>query len=75
MAIETLRWEGSALVILDQTELPLRKVEKRLERAEEVREAIGVLRVRGAPAIGVSAAYGFCLGLAHWRGKAPAACP
>jgi methylthioribose-1-phosphate isomerase len=73
MAIETLRWEGSALVILDQTELPLRKVEKRLERAEEVREAIGVLRVRGAPAIGVSAAYGFCLGLAHWRGKAPAA--
>jgi methylthioribose-1-phosphate isomerase len=73
MALETLRWEGSALVILDQTELPLRRVEKRLGTDEEVREAIGVLRVRGAPAIGVSAAYGLCLGLLHWRERAPAA--
>ncbi|NUN94340.1 MAG: S-methyl-5-thioribose-1-phosphate isomerase, partial [Verrucomicrobiae bacterium] len=61
MPIETLRWEGNALVILDQTELPIRKIEKRLTDAAEVREAIGALRVRGAPAIGVSAAYGLCL--------------
>ncbi|MCC7518095.1 MAG: S-methyl-5-thioribose-1-phosphate isomerase [Verrucomicrobiae bacterium] len=72
MALETLRWEDDALVILDQTELPFRKTEKRLATAEEVREAIGALRVRGAPAIGVAAAYGLCLELRLWRGKSPA---
>lgn len=71
MPIETLRWEGNALVILDQTELPIRKIEKRLTDAAEVREAIGALRVRGAPAIGVSAAYGLCLALKAWRAAAP----
>lgn len=72
MPLETLRWEGNALVILDQTELPARKVERRLTDAAGVREAIGALRVRGAPAIGVSAAYGLCLALKGWREAQPA---
>ena len=51
----------SALVLLDQTELPNRVVYLRLHTTEEIREAICSLRVRGAPAIGVAAACGLYL--------------
>ena len=51
------------LTILDQTQLPNKEVYLTLTKASEVREAIVSLRVRGAPAIGIAAAYGFCLGL------------
>jgi len=46
------------LVILDQTRLPNEIVYLRLSRLEDVWEAIRNLRVRGAPAIGIAAAYG-----------------
>lgn len=51
------------LELLDQTKLPteIRTVECRT--VESVWEAIKALRVRGAPAIGISAAYGVCVGL------------
>jgi methylthioribose-1-phosphate isomerase len=58
-----LRWEDGYLLILDQTLLPDRETWIRCERPEEVADAIGRLAVRGAPAIGVAAAYG--LALAH----------
>ena len=51
-------YERGALVILDQTQLPNREVYLALKTAEEVWEAIYSLKVRGAPAIGVAAAYG-----------------
>ena len=50
------------LVLLDQTLLPNEVRYLRLSRPEQVREAIYELRVRGAPAIGVAAAYGAYLG-------------
>lgn len=59
----TLRFTGESLMILDQTRLPGAEVHLALTTAEDVREAIGALRVRGAPAIGVAAAYGFLLGV------------
>ncbi|HBK58252.1 MAG TPA: S-methyl-5-thioribose-1-phosphate isomerase [Spirochaetaceae bacterium] len=46
------------LVILDQTRLPNDLVYLRLSRTEDIWEAIRNLRVRGAPAIGIAAAYG-----------------
>lgn len=57
---ETIRWadDGAALVILDQTELPERRVERELAELEDVAEAISSLRVRGAPLIGITAAMG-----------------
>ncbi|MBI5781483.1 MAG: S-methyl-5-thioribose-1-phosphate isomerase [Rhodocyclales bacterium] len=61
--LATLRRDGSALVILDQTELPWRLVERRLGTLEDVLEAIVALRVRGAPLIGVAAAHGLALAL------------
>lgn len=63
---ETMRWIGATdgqLVLIDQTRLPVELFEVECRDVETVWEAIKVLRVRGAPAIGISAAYGVCLGL------------
>ncbi len=62
----TLRWVGEVdgvLHILDQTLLPEQERERILETPQQVIEAIQQLAVRGAPAIGVTAAYGLCLAL------------
>ncbi len=62
----TLRWEGDVgghLVLLDQTRLPAEAVELHCHAIEDVWQAIRRLAVRGAPAIGVAAAYGVCLSL------------
>jgi methylthioribose-1-phosphate isomerase len=61
----TLAWSGDEdgfLQLLDQTRLPEETVMCDCRDAETVWEAIKMLRVRGAPAIGVAAAYGLCLG-------------
>ncbi|GIW71568.1 MAG: methylthioribose-1-phosphate isomerase [Planctomycetota bacterium] len=63
---KALRWEGEEqgrLVLLDQRRLPAERRELVLRSAAEVFEAIRTLAVRGAPAIGVAAAYGLVLGL------------
>ncbi len=54
-------WEDGKVVLLDQTRLPAEEVYLRLERWPEVVEAIRTMRVRGAPAIGIAAAYGVVL--------------
>ena len=53
-----LSQDGSAVIILDQTCLPESEVYVSLSSAEEVWDAIYRLKVRGAPAIGIAAAYG-----------------
>jgi methylthioribose-1-phosphate isomerase len=59
-------WEAAgALVAIDQTELPWREVKLRLTSAGEVADAIRRLAIRGAPLIGVAAAYGLALELAR----------
>ena len=57
---EQIRWSeiGDSVVILDQTELPARRVEKELRTVADIEEAIQSLRVRGAPLIGITAAMG-----------------
>jgi len=64
--IESIRWVGDVdgtLVLLDQTRLPTAQVEIECPDLKTVFEAIQMLRVRGAPAIGIAAAYGVCIGL------------
>lgn len=64
--VETMRWVGDEqghLVLIDQTLLPLELKEIDCRDVETVWEAIKMLRVRGAPAIGIAAAYGVVLGL------------
>ena len=51
------------LVLLDQTRLPIEAVEIECRSVEAVWQAIRKLQVRGAPAIGIAAAYGVCIGL------------
>jgi len=69
---ETLRWEGDAatgvLCLTDQTLLPGRYEDVVCRTVPQLFEAIRSLRVRGAPAIGVSAAYGVVLGTQNVRG-------
>jgi methylthioribose-1-phosphate isomerase len=56
-----IRLEDEAVVLLDQRRLPDEEVELACRSAAEVAEAIRTLAVRGAPAIGVAAAYGLAL--------------
>jgi methylthioribose-1-phosphate isomerase len=60
-----VRLEAGAVVLLDQRRLPDEEVELRCRSASEVAEAIRTLAVRGAPAIGVAAAYGYALAAAR----------
>jgi len=58
-----LRWSGEALELLDQTRLPGEEVWLSCREPEQIAGAIRCLAVRGAPAIGVAAAYGLALGV------------
>jgi methylthioribose-1-phosphate isomerase len=60
-----VRLEGNAVVVLDQRRLPMEEVDLWCVSAGEVAEAISTLAVRGAPAIGVAAAYGLALAAAR----------
>lgn len=60
--METLRWEDGTLYLLDQTVLPFTETYLTCTTWQDVHKAISVLAVRGAPAIGVAAAYGVVLG-------------
>ncbi len=65
--VRTVWWEesasGAAVCLLDQSLLPQEVVYRRLTHEQEVAEAIKTLKVRGAPAIGVTAAFGMALSL------------
>jgi len=60
-----LRWDGSALHVLDQTRLPGEEVVLTLTGADDTAEAIWRLAVRGAPMIGIAAAYGLAMEVAR----------
>lgn len=62
-------WKDQRLFILDQTLLPGEKKEIELSTAQAVWDAIKTLQVRGAPAIGACAAYGYIVSI---REQAPA---
>src|SRR3972149_8625219 len=69
-SFQTIEWidqtEG-LLRLLDQTRLPAETVYLECRTVEEVWHAIRRLSVRGAPAIGVAAAYGVCVGVQSGR--------
>jgi methylthioribose-1-phosphate isomerase len=56
-----LRLEDDAVVFLDQRRLPDEEADVRCSSAAEVAEAIRTMVVRGAPALGIAAAYGYAL--------------
>jgi len=58
---KTVEWKDGAVRLIDQTRLPAELVYIDCKDLESVAEAIESLRVRGAPAIGITAAYGVAL--------------
>jgi len=62
--------DGCSVEILDQTRLPFEVVVRELRTLADAAEAIACMRVRGAPLIGVTAAYGLCLALRQDPGDA-----
>ena len=62
-ALRSVKWEKGELVILDQTRLPDVTEFIKLDKVEDVWDAIFQLKVRGAPAIGIVAAYGLCVAI------------
>src|SRR5271154_5521361 len=68
---QTIAWIGDTngfVRVLDQTLLPVQVEYRECRSVEEVWEAIKVLRVRGAPAIGIAAAMGLVLGVQKFQG-------
>jgi methylthioribose-1-phosphate isomerase len=61
MSVQPIVWRGDALDLLDQRRLPREEVWITCRSAREVAEAIRTMVVRGAPAIGVTAAFGIAL--------------
>ena len=59
--MDAVRWQGNSLALLDQTKLPTQVVWDTYTDYRPVVDAIRQLVVRGAPAIGVAAAYAYCL--------------
>ncbi len=66
-ALQSVIWNADRLDLLDQRLLPEEIVYLPLQTAEEVWEAIRHLKVRGAPAIGIAAAYGVYLGVREMK--------
>ncbi len=60
--VETIEWNEGGVRLIDQTILPHRKVFIKCDDYQTMAEAIRSMRVRGAPAIGVAAAFGVALG-------------
>src|SRR5690349_14749743 len=63
-----LRWDGHTLSVLDQTRLPVDEAWLSLNGAEDTAAAIRRLAVRGAPLIGMVAAYGLAMEVARRPG-------
>src|SRR6185295_700993 len=66
--LQTITWDGQALKLLDQTKLPLEQIYVEIKDEKQMWHAIRDLVVRGAPAIGVEAAFGLYLGVKDYRG-------
>ena len=68
MPVPTISWVKNAVRIIDQTRLPLKKKFISIKTTKDMREAIKSLKIRGAPAIGIAAAFGIYLGIKEFKG-------
>ncbi|MEM2916778.1 MAG: S-methyl-5-thioribose-1-phosphate isomerase [Candidatus Bathyarchaeia archaeon] len=67
--MRTIEWQNGTVVTIDQTRLPHRTVHLKLKSCSEIAEAIKTMKVRGAPLLGVAAAYGIALTAYHSKAK------
>jgi len=66
--MKTIEWKNGVVVTIDQTKLPTKKVLLKMKECYEIADAIRGMKIRGAPLLGVAAAYG--LALAAHRSRA-----
>ena len=69
--LPTIEWKDDAVVMVDQRKLPGKEIYVSCRTVNEVAKAIKTMVIRGAPAIGVSAAMGIALGVRGARRPAP----
>jgi S-methyl-5-thioribose-1-phosphate isomerase len=69
--LKTIQWLDDAARIIDQTRLPGELAYLDIRNADEMFDAIKALKIRGAPAIGIAAAFGLYLGIRDYSEKAP----
>jgi methylthioribose-1-phosphate isomerase len=69
--LQTITWTGAAARLLDQTKLPTETVYVDIVDERQMWDAIKRLVVRGAPAIGVAAAFGAYLGVREFKDESP----
>ena len=62
MPIRTIEWKNNSAYLIDQTLLPTQVLKRRIQTAPEMAHAIRSMQIRGAPAIGIAAAFGVYLG-------------
>jgi len=67
--LPTIDIQDDTIVMVDQRKLPAQEVYVRCRTAPEVAKAIRTMVIRGAPAIGVAAAYGIALGMKRSTAK------
>jgi methylthioribose-1-phosphate isomerase len=68
--IRTVFFEGDAVMLLDQSKLPEKLVYEKCSHIKEITDAIIKLKVRGAPLIGVTAAFGLAMAVKRYSGPA-----
>jgi methylthioribose-1-phosphate isomerase len=67
--MRTIEWKDGTVVIIDQTKLPNEEVWVNMKNSDDVASAITEMKLRGAPLIGVAAAYGLALTAFHSKAK------
>lgn len=67
--MRTIRWEGGVVITIDQSRLPMKLAFLKLKSYKQVAVAIKEMKVRGAPLIGVAAAFGLALTAFHSKTK------
>ena len=65
--LKTIEWIANSVQIIDQTKLPMELIYERIETVNAMYDAIKILKVRGAPAIGIAAAFGTYLAIRNFQ--------
>jgi len=67
--VRTIEWKDGVVITIDQTKLPNKYVLLKMKKCSDVASAIENMKLRGAPLIGVAAAYGLALTAFHSEAK------
>jgi len=68
MNIRTIDWKNNKIRIIDQTQLPQKLVYINIDRLKDLWQAIKIMQLRGAPALGAASALGVYLGIRNYPG-------